>query len=50
MSRGDEPGGAGAKKCGCTCSEDQPDDTHYMVDKDCPLHGLHIIKALIENG
>jgi hypothetical protein len=45
-----EPGSADAVKAGCTCPKEQPqaDVRAFDCDKDCPLHGLHVIKQLSE--
>lgn len=50
VNRDDEPGGCEAVRCGCTCPRDQPlaAEAQYLTDKGCPLHGLGMVKALVE--
>jgi hypothetical protein len=44
----DQPGGKRAVEHGCSCPTDQPGAflNRFTADKDCPLHGLPIAKAL----
>ncbi len=43
------PGSPEAIAAGCTCSTVQPDADRdeYVVDKDCPLHGLGMLRAAL---
>jgi hypothetical protein len=48
----DQPGGAAAVACGCTCPTEQPHaaDNRWRADPHCPVHGLHLVKALMEDA
>lgn len=49
---GDHPGGAAAIACGCSCPAEQPRAALGIWDADpgCPLHGLDVMFALLEEG
>jgi hypothetical protein len=47
-----DPGSAEARAEGCICDEQEPGEVQgrkaWKVEKDCPLHGLAIAKALLD--
>lgn len=47
----DQPGGERAVRHGCTCPTSQPRalDNHFTADPGCALHGLAMVKALLDD-
>lgn len=46
-----DPGSAEARAEGCVCDEQEPREHEgrlaWSVEKDCPVHGLAVVKALL---
>lgn len=45
-----DPGCPDAKLAGCTCPSDQPRaaENVFRADPECALHGLHLVRAILE--